>query len=574
MLRKHKAASQLNLALLSFTLLGVAAFWLWPQGLGQLFATYPAPLLYAVFTTVVAVPLFTGSEPFTTFFAKRITPESFGRTEQFKTINRHMTAVWSLLFTLCGLASLVPFLIYPNIHDVWVKLAIDIVPPLLFLLLVGKPFNKWYPNYYMQKQGIRLTDHPPAQALAETASNSSHIIREDIEMTQKPNIVAIIGTPHQAIGNTSQMVEMMRPTLEAQGFALEIIHLATHQIEYCTGCGWCLEKGRCWIPDDHHKIMQKVLAADGLILGSPVYFFSVTAQMKTFIDRSLAFGHKPRGTWKPGVTVSVSAGFGETEVANYLSGIMRAYGAYAVGSLTALAVSPGAFMGQELVETRAKDLAGDMIRSIKEKRRYPATETDLRYWQFMGGLVTGQKDGVMADDYKHWQKNGLFDSFEAYMGQETTQVSSGDPGMRQEWIKQMIADYKSGKKLQARPLGDGPEARDHERPGPQSASSLLELLQLMPQGLNKEAAAGIEATYQFEVSGDENFTAHLVVADQKADFREGSADNPGVVIKTPADVWLAVSRGEMDGQAAFMGGKYTTEGDFGLLMKLGQLFRN
>ena len=177
-------------------------------------------------------------------------------------------------------------------------------------------------------------------------------------MAPKPNIVAVIGTPHQVVGNTSQMVEMMRPALEAEGFTLEIVYLSAHQIEYCTGCAWCLEKGRCWIPDDHANIMKKVLAADGLILGSPVYFSTVTAQMKTFIDRSLAYGHKPRGTWKPGVAVSVSAGLGETETADYLGRIMRPYGAYSIGSLTAIAVNPGAIVGKKWVEARARELAG------------------------------------------------------------------------------------------------------------------------------------------------------------------------------------------------------------------------
>jgi putative sterol carrier protein len=45
-----------------------------------------------------------------------------------------------------------------------------------------------------------------------------------------------------------------------------------------------------------------------------------------------------------------------------------------------------------------------------------------------------------------------------------------------------------------------------------------------------------------------------------------------VVIKTPADVWLAVAKGEMDGQQAFMNGRYKVEGDLSLLLKLRALF--
>ena len=138
-------------------------------------------------------------------------------------------------------------------------------------------------------------------------------------MTQKPTIVAVNGSPHAGIGNTSLMIEMLRPTLGQEGFELEVIHLAGLDIRYCTGCGFCMEKGKCWIDDDHRRVTEKLLTAQGIILASPVYFFSVTGQMKTFFDRSLALGHKPRPTWKPGLAVCVSAGSGETDVASYLA---------------------------------------------------------------------------------------------------------------------------------------------------------------------------------------------------------------------------------------------------------------
>ena len=63
----------------------------------------------------------------------------------------------------------------------------------------------------------------------------------------------------------------------------------------------------------------ELLEAEGIILASPVYFRHVTGQMKTFFDRSLALGHKPRPTWKPGLAISVSAGLGETDTADYLA---------------------------------------------------------------------------------------------------------------------------------------------------------------------------------------------------------------------------------------------------------------
>lgn len=573
MLRGRDEVSQLHLASLCFGLLATAGFGFWPGGLGAVLIAHPLPVLYAVFTLVVVLVPLLGGELFTMFFAKKTTPEAVWNTDAFITINRHLTIAWAVLFVLTGLAAFIPALL-PAGGSAWTRPLLESLPPLVLLLGIGAPMNKWYPAYYQRKLGLvpvsvqSAAPQPaaqPNQPISPQGPTTSAPAKER-EMSDKPKVVAIIGTPHEGLGNTTQMIEMLRPTLEAQGVDLELIQLGQHHIEYCRGCAHCLEKGRCWLPDDHAKIMKKVLAADGLILGSPVYFFHVTAQMKTFIDRTLPYGHKPRPTWKPGLAVSVSAGLGETAVGDYLGLIMRAYGAFSVGALTAIAVQPGGFVGEEHVRARAADLAGDLARAIKEKRRYPATDQDLRFWSFMGGLIKGQKDGVMADDYAHWQKLGLYDGFETYIGQTTTDPGI-DPQVRREWIKQMMADYKAGRKSVAPP---SPPAESEAKP---AASTLRELLEMMPQGLNQEAAQGLEAVYQFEVSGSEEFTAHLVISGGKCTLHDGPADNPGVTIITPADVWLDVSQGKKDGQAAFMAGEYKTQGDISLLMKLGSLFK-
>ena len=384
-------------------------------------------------------------------------------------------------------------------------------------------------------------------------------------MSAQPTIVAVNGSPHAGIGNTALMIEMLRPTLAQEGFELEVIHLAGRDIQYCTGCAYCMEKGGCWIDDDHRGIVNKLLAADGIILACPVYFFHVPGQMKTFIDRSLAFGHKPRPTWKPGLAVSVSAGLGETSTAGYLALLLRTFGAFSVGSLTAIAVQMGQFLGKEAVEARAVDLARDLARAIKEKRRYPPTDWDLRYYQFMGSLVRSQKETVMKHDFKHWQEQGLYEGFEAYIQQKSTGTPR-DPGLREAWIKEMIEEQKARKKRAASEIKEKPV------PASGTAKSCLELLRMMPLGFNPSAAGNLEAVLQFEVSGDENFTAHLSIAERECVYHDGPAGRPNLVIKTPADVWLKISRGELNGQKAFMEGQYKVEGDMTLLLKLKTLF--
>jgi multimeric flavodoxin WrbA/putative sterol carrier protein len=380
-------------------------------------------------------------------------------------------------------------------------------------------------------------------------------------MSQEHTVVAVNSSPHVGFGNTSQMVAMLRDELEAQGFALEEIFLSQHYIENCTGCALCLEKGACWMRDDYKDVAQRVFAADAVILASPVYVLNVTAPMKTFLDRSVGYGHRPRGGWKPGLAVSVSAGLGETWVADYLSRVLKIYGAFPVGAFTAIAVGPGEFLGLPAVAARAQDLARDLARAVKEGRRYPATDQDLHFWQFMGHLIKEHRDFMKADD-EHWQKLGLYESFERYVGQTRAEVQRS-PEMREAWMKSLMARQRE----------HGSEALPAENPPtPQAAQSARELLQAMPRALNQEAAQGLTATYQFEVSGTEQFTAHITIDQGQAACHDGPAPNPNVIVKTPAEVWLAVARGELDGAQAFMTGKYRVEGDLGLLMKLKDLF--
>jgi len=390
--------------------------------------------------------------------------------------------------------------------------------------------------------------------------------KEENGMNEKSTIVAVNGSPHVGFGNTSMMIEMLRAPFSDEGFQLEVINVAEKEIEYCMGCGFCMERGKCWIDDDHRKIVKKLLEADGVILASPVYVLHVTGQMKTFLDRSLGFGHKPRQSWKPGLAISVSAGLGETQTADYLASGLRIFGAFSVGTLTALAISPGEFVGREAVEARAEDLARDMARAVREKRRYPATDFDLRFYQFMGNLVKSKKDSIMKNDYDHWEKQGLYNSFESYIQQSKVEVSFNKE-MREAWLKELIAKQKEKKKAKKESFKEEPLPG-----GPLAAKSCRELLQIMPLGFKPEPAGDLKAVYQFEVSGDENFVAHLQIEDGSCSYHDGPSDDPGVVIKTPADVWLDISKGELDGQQAFMSGRYKVEGDLSLLLKLRTLF--
>lgn len=81
--------------------------------------------------------------------------------------------------------------------------------------------------------------------------------------------------------------EFLRGAQEA-GHEVEKIFLKDKTIHYCTGCGVCNEGKPCPQKDDAPEIVRKMVAADVIVLATPVYFYTMSAQMKTLIDRCCA----------------------------------------------------------------------------------------------------------------------------------------------------------------------------------------------------------------------------------------------------------------------------------------------
>ena len=98
--------------------------------------------------------------------------------------------------------------------------------------------------------------------------------------------VLIISASPRKNGNSDILCdEFLRGAREA-GHQVEKIRLAERRINYCTGCCSCISGGgECVQNDDMNEILKKILAANVLVLASPVYFRSFNGQMKTFMDR-------------------------------------------------------------------------------------------------------------------------------------------------------------------------------------------------------------------------------------------------------------------------------------------------
>ncbi|MCH1965695.1 flavodoxin family protein [Paraclostridium sordellii] len=122
-------------------------------------------------------------------------------------------------------------------------------------------------------------------------------------------VVAFNGSPHKK-GNTYNAIETVAKELEKEGIEVEIVHVGNKAIRGCIACGGCArnQNERCVLDKDEvNEWIQKMKEADGIILGSPVYYSAIAGTMKSFLDRAFYVASSNGGMFRHKVGASVVA---------------------------------------------------------------------------------------------------------------------------------------------------------------------------------------------------------------------------------------------------------------------------
>ena len=101
----------------------------------------------------------------------------------------------------------------------------------------------------------------------------------------KKNILILSTSPRKG-GNSDTLADEFTRGARDAGHDAEKISLAGQIIGFCRGCLACQKTERCIIQDDVNAIVQKMLSADVLVFATPIYFYEMSGQMKTLLDRS------------------------------------------------------------------------------------------------------------------------------------------------------------------------------------------------------------------------------------------------------------------------------------------------
>lgn len=219
-------------------------------------------------------------------------------------------------------------------------------------------------------------------------------------------LVAVQGSPHGMQGNTGKLLGALLEGAQAAGAEVSLFCLDELNIAPCRACDACHRTGECAIADDYQQVRGALLGADAIVLASPNYLSSVTAQMKALLDRLCGPLHINALRGKHAAAV-VTAGSTETRpVADYLLGILRRLGCWTVGSAevearqlldptsAAKLLDQAAALGRRLVQAAADDV------------RFPEQEAEIQAAaERMRQLVLSRADH-WPYEYQVWQSRG------------------------------------------------------------------------------------------------------------------------------------------------------------------------
>jgi multimeric flavodoxin WrbA len=200
-------------------------------------------------------------------------------------------------------------------------------------------------------------------------------------------VLGLTASPRGKESRTLQLVKGVLTGAEQEGAATELIDIYSLKIGYCTACGTCYATGDCAIVDDFPVLFEKIMDADGIVLGSPNYIDSITAPLKAVFDRCADAIHCQMLTGKFGCSVCTAGGSNQDVVVNYMNHALTALGATVIGGV-------GAALGRKLVM------------SINGAIKYP--EQDSIHQQrkaYFCQIIKANKD-IWKHEYDWWVEMG------------------------------------------------------------------------------------------------------------------------------------------------------------------------
>jgi multimeric flavodoxin WrbA len=207
------------------------------------------------------------------------------------------------------------------------------------------------------------------------------------------HVVAINGSPRR--GNTHKLVKDIATLLESHDIRTTVLNLADYRIDDCTGCETCVRKTTwCVQEDGAREVLSEILKADGVVLASPVFVMHVTGKLKSLIDKTASWVHRPPMVGKPALLVSTTQGAGLKGVLGYLEQVVIQWGMHPTGRIGQGAMNRGPVSEREV---------GSFIHHLNmDRRQYKPSAKQVILYQVQKTLAMK----IGAIDREYWAAHG------------------------------------------------------------------------------------------------------------------------------------------------------------------------
>ena len=184
-------------------------------------------------------------------------------------------------------------------------------------------------------------------------------------------VLGLSCSPRKA-GNTEILVGEALDGARGEGADVELFSVSGREIGPCDGCQTCLTTGKCHIDDDMQTVYQKLVEADGIIFGTPIYFYAMTAQAKAIMDRTYALRRPDvRLTDKVGGVIAVAGGVGLMEAIKDLYFYIAINHMLAADYVGAYAGEKGAIRSNQRAMKAAWELGREVVQLVNKGFQFP-----------------------------------------------------------------------------------------------------------------------------------------------------------------------------------------------------------
>lgn len=177
-------------------------------------------------------------------------------------------------------------------------------------------------------------------------------------------VLGIVTSPRKG-GNTEILVSEVLASAQEAGAETELLLLRDKKIQPCDGCRTCHKTNACHIKDDMQDVYPKLEAADAIVLGTPVYFWTVTAQCKIFMDRTYCYHINRRLRGKVGAGVIATRRAGATQAFSVINNYFNLQRMLAAGGVFGYGEERGEVRQDAQALGECKALGRVVVRYVK-----------------------------------------------------------------------------------------------------------------------------------------------------------------------------------------------------------------